>query len=391
VLESSPHASRPLRILWITTGALVDGPGRVLSAVLSHWPSGDALAVAAVRDVAPAFRVAVPPTVQTEAFSMAHALDLGALRRLDRFVARWQPDIVHTQLSRGDWYGRTIARRRGIPVVSTIQNVHSRMYQAEFSRPLAFVGRALDRVSAPAVARFVAVSRGVAADLERAGVERARIAVIPNTFDPARTVDLSERSSIRQAWGVSPTDVVVGTVALAKPQKNLRLLVDAAAIAAARDVTLRFVHVGDGPLEGELRRWVAEAGLGERMRLAGRVVEPMAVLPAFDIFAMTSDWEGLPVALLEAMAAGVCAVGTRVSGIEDVIEDGVTGRLVPPRDAASLADAILALAGSPETRTRLATAAREGLERYDARRVATLYRAVYLDVLAALARTDTQA
>ena len=103
--------------------------------------------------------------------------------------------------------------------------------------------------------------------------------------------------------------------------------------------------MGDGPLADAARRWVDDAGLGARFHLLGRVAEPMTLLPGLDIFALPSVWEGLPIALLEAMAAGLPAVGTRVSGIEDVIENGVTGRLVPSADAAALAAAIEDLAG----------------------------------------------
>ena len=230
---------------------------------------------------------------------------------------------------------------------------------------MAAVGRTMDRLTFPLVSRLIAVSRGVQADLERSGVAANRIVVIPNTFDRTRVADPATRTAIRASWGAADSDVIVGTVALMKPQKGIRTLVEAARLALEQEPRLRFVHMGDGPLEGAARRWVDEAGLASRFHLLGRIADPMTLLPGLDVFALPSEWEGLPIALLEAMAAGLPAVGTRVSGIEDVIEDGVTGRLVPPADGAALADAILNLAG-PLHRRGPSAPPRRARSRYDA-------------------------
>lgn len=375
--------SRSLRVLWITTSATWDGPGRALAALLRHWPSADdAVRVSALRHVAPEFARAVPPRYSTQAFDMRGAVGAGATAAFVRLCRQWKPDLIHTQLSRADWAGRIAGRYLGLPVVSTIQNVHSRMYPAEFSGVVGRLGAGLDRVTGRWVSRFIAVSSGVADDLVQGGVPRDRVTVLFNPFDRDRAIRPGARDAARLAWGASDGDLVVGTVALLKMQKGIRDLVEAARIVTTASPRVRFVHVGGGPMTADMRAWIDAAGLGSRFTLAGWVDDPLSVLPGMDLFVLPSHWEGLPIALLEAMAAGVPVIGTRVPGIEEVIVDGESGRLVPARDPASLAAAILDLAASAGARDRLRAAGLARLDAFDARRVAAATRELYLDVLA---------
>jgi len=175
--------------------------------------------------------------------------------------------------------------------------------------------------------------------------------------------------------------VVVGTVALFKAQKGLSFLVEAARIATAVNPQLRFVHMGDGPLRDEVAHQIEAAGLGDRFQLLDRVPDPTRLLSGLDVFVLPSIWEGLPIALLEAMAAGLPAVGTAVSGIEDVIEHNRSGLLVPPADAGALADAILRVASDRALRCRLAEGAIARVARFSPDVVSSEYRQVTLQVL----------
>jgi glycosyltransferase involved in cell wall biosynthesis len=375
-------AADALRVLWLTSSADTDGPGRSLLAILNHWREGDVVAVQAIRGISPAFRAACRPEVSLDALGMRHAMDLGALRRLVDRCRRFQPDVIHTQLSRADWIGRLVGRLVGVPVVSTVHNVHSRMYAAEFPAPLAWLGATLDRATAPLAEHFIAVSAGVERDLVEGGVPASRITIVPNSVDPASRVVPRARDAVRLRWNVAPDHIVVGTVALLKTQKGLQYLVDAAELVARRDARVRFVHIGDGPLESAIRARVRSAGIADRFWMLGRVADPMALLSGLDMFVLSSLWEGLPVALLEAIAANVPVIGTRVPGIEDVIDDRRTGLLVPPADPMSLADAILEMAGDPERRRRLSRAASEDSGRFRPSRVVAGYRQVYTEILA---------
>jgi glycosyltransferase involved in cell wall biosynthesis len=368
--------------LWLTTSADTDGPGRALLAVVNRWSDKDAVAVCGLRGVSETFRSECRPAVEAHAMGMRGGWDIAAVIRLARFCRRWRPDVIHTQLSRADWIGRPLARALGVPVLSTIHNVHSRMYDAEFTPFAARFGRACDRWSATFVTRFVAVSTGVQRDLEAAGVRPDRIVVIHNGLNVDRRPAADPRDLVRRVWGVTSADIVIGTVALFKAQKGLSFLVEAARIATAVNPRLRFVHIGDGPLRDEVARQIEVAGLGDRFRLLDRVPDPMRLLSGLDVFVLPSIWEGLPIALLEAMAAGLPAVGTAVSGIEDVIEHNRSGLLVPPADACALADAILRVASDPPLRSRLAEAALARVARFSSDLVSSEYRQVTLQVLA---------
>ena len=379
--RASPFTRAGLRILWLTTSAETDGPGRALLALLNRWRDNDAVAVCALRGVGPAFRNECRPAVETHAIGMRGGWDLVAVARLAQFCRRWRPDVIHTQLSRADWIGRPLGHALGVPVVSTIHNVHSRMYRAEFSPIVARMGLACDRLSAKFATRFVAVSSGVHRDLENHGVASERIVVIHNGLNFDRRAEPAPRDVVRRAWNVASDDIVVGTVALLKAQKGLSFLVEAARVAIAANPRIRFVHIGDGPMHDELTRRIGAAALGERFRLLGRVPDPLTLLSGLDIFAMSSLWEGLPIALLEAMSAGVPAVGTRVSGIEEVIDDGRSGMLVPPADSKALANAILRLASDPCLRRTLSEGALERMARFAPGLAASRYQQVTLQAL----------
>jgi glycosyltransferase involved in cell wall biosynthesis len=351
-------------------------------AILNRWREEDVMAVCALRGVSAGFRSECRPGVSAHAVGMRGGWDVTAVARLIQFCRRWQPDVVHTQLSRADWIGRPLARAIGVPVISTIHNVHSRMYGAEFTPLVARIGLACDRLSAKFATRFVAVSSGVRRDLEAHGVPADRIVLIHNGLNLDRRSPAAPRDVVRRTWNVAPDEIVVGTVALFKAQKGLSFLVEAARMATVANPRLRFVHMGYGPLRDEVAGQIAAAGLGDRFRLLDRVPDPMTLLSGLDVFALPSMWEGLPIALLEAMSAGLPAVGTAVSGIEDVIEHNRSGLLVPPADAGALANAILSLAADPAARRRLAEGAASRIARFAPDVVASEYRQVTLQVLA---------
>lgn len=179
------------------------------------------------------------------------------------------------------------------------------------------------------------------------------------------------------------------TVATLQPQKGHRILVEAIALLTARGVDVRARFVGDGEERSALEAEIADAGLRDRIDLLGRqprdevaelvragdvVVQPSVILP-------DGKTEGIPVALMEAMASGTPVVATAVSGVPELVEDGVTGRLVPPGDAAALADALEAIRAEPEATRRMARTGRERVLsafdlRTNTRRLAGIFMAI---------------
>ena len=226
-----------------------------------------------------------------------------------------------------------------------------------------------------AVDAVVAISGAVASALQESGVKRNHIEVIPSGIDCDRFRPPSESERIRRRseLGLGADDVAIATVAALEPRKGHRYLLEALAAiakdgsppgerlaeAGAKQSPLKCFIAGDGSLKDVLIRHSALSGLGSTVMFMGQVADPCALYHAADMFVLPSLKEGLGVALLEAMACGLPAVGTDSSGIRDSIHDGVNGFLVKPADPIALAKALQTLAASPDLRARMGSQARQ--------------------------------
>ncbi len=166
------------------------------------------------------------------------------------------------------------------------------------------------------------------------------------------------RTDVRAELGIGADELVVGTVANFRPQKDYPNLLGAARLLADREVDVRIVAVGQGPQEVETRQLLAELDLGDRVVLTGFRDDAARVMGACDAFVLASQWEGLPVAVMEALALGLPIVATAVGGMAEELRDGEDALLVPPRDPVALADALERVATDDELRGALADAAR---------------------------------
>lgn len=231
--------------------------------------------------------------------------------------------------------------------------------------------------------RIVANSAAVKADVvRRESVDPARISVIHNATLPSLPMSPEERTRLRTRWGASDATLVIGCVANYKPGKGLPTLVAVMADLVSRrpQPDLRLVLVGEGPLRSELETIRDDLGLGSTVVLHGPEAEARAIYPAFDVFAFASEAEGLPNVLLEAAAAALPIVTTAAGGAIEIVEDGVSGRVVPVGDARALADALEDVCGSSDLRRELGAQALNAVGRYGGTRMsdefAALYRAV---------------
>ena len=189
-----------------------------------------------------------------------------------------------------------------------------------------------------------------------------------------------DRAVVRAELGVGDQEVVVGTVANFRQAKRYDLLLAAARIVVDRLPNARFVTVGQGPLEDQVRAWHEDSGLGDRFVLTGYRADARRVMSAFDLFALSSDHEGLPVAVMEALALGLPVVATAVGGLPEAVDDGVEGRLVPPHQPGLLADAIIAVAEDPILRARMSAAASLRAQDFNAAAAARQLEAIYREV-----------
>jgi glycosyltransferase involved in cell wall biosynthesis len=175
---------------------------------------------------------------------------------------------------------------------------------------------------------------------------------------------------------------VVGSIANFKAAKDHATMLEAAARVRAALPSVRFLLVGQGPLEPQVRRLATELGLDGTVIFAGFRTDAQRLVAGLDVFALSSTYEGLPIALIEAMSLGRPAVVTRVGGVPEVVTDGAQALLVPPRDPAALADGLLRLLGDPELRARMGTAARARSLDFDIRKAVRRMEQVYAELLA---------
>ena len=228
---------------------------------------------------------------------------------------------------------------------------------ADVARPRTAARRHAAALAMRRADAFVANSQAAADDLVAVdGVDPAAVHVIRNAVLPPAT-DLLARDRIRAGWGFGPRECVVGCVASLQSGKGLPELVAAALVVAERRPELRLVIVGDGPLRGDLEQQITAHGLEQVVRLDHAFGDARPLYPGFDLVVQASDSESLPNAVLEAAAAGLPIVATAVGGTPEILEDGLSGLLVPPRDPAALSAAIEGLAADPAARSRLGAAA----------------------------------
>ena len=171
----------------------------------------------------------------------------------------------------------------------------------------------------------------------------------------------------------------VVVVARLSPEKDIDTLLQAASLAVREDASFRLEIAGDGPCMADLQRTTADLGLHDCVRFLGQVREVPALLARAGLFVLPSLTEGVSLTLLEAMASGLAVVATRVGGNPEVVADGETGLLVPPRDPRALAAALLRLRRDDCERRRMEMAGRRRVERYfDVRRMTAAYEKMYL-------------
>ncbi|MBU1072199.1 glycosyltransferase family 4 protein [bacterium] len=276
-------------------------------------------------------------------------------------------DVLQSHLPGANFWGLLLSRRRRCAVVPTVHNNREFAY-GDTANPLRTRMRrwAYRRMLKDCNA-VVAVSEKVKASLlVELGVGEAaadRLVVIPNGVSEPPPLASDELTRIRARFGCGEGEFLALAAGRHDAQKNYRTLIETMVLLLARGVPLRLVLAGEGPLSEEHRRLCDESGLSARVVMPGNLDDLSRVMQSADCFVMSSLWEGLPLVMLEAMAAGLPVAGTRIPGIEDVIEDGVNGVLADPADAAGLADAVARLAADADLRARCRASALASVRR----------------------------
>jgi glycosyltransferase involved in cell wall biosynthesis len=224
---------------------------------------------------------------------------------------------------------------------------------------------ALSRAKYAACDRIVVVSRAIGAVVESSGIARAKLRLVYEGVPDREPAPGG--SEALASLGVPEGAPVVGNVAALTGHKDQATLVEAMALLRQRLPQARLVILGEGELRGALEAMVRERGLGDRVVLAGFRRDLDRLMPAFSVFCLSSRLEGLGTSLLDAMAFGLPVVATAAGGIPEAVEDGTTGRLVPPRDPEALAAALVDVLADEARRLALGRAGRlRFLERFTA-------------------------
>jgi glycosyltransferase involved in cell wall biosynthesis len=314
-----------------------------------------------------------------EAFGLArrNATDLTAFRPLATFLRRERVDVLHSHKIGSNLWGTFLGRLCRVPVI--VAHEHTWSYEGQRWRKLLdghFIGRF--------ATRFVAVSsadRQRMIDLE--GVPAEKALVVPTAFIPRAR---EREGNLRAELGIPADAPVAGTVAVLRPQKALDMLIEAFAGVRRGLPEARLVIVGDGPSRQALEACARMAGVGDAVTFTGVRSDLATVLDGLDVAVMSSDFEGLPLFVFECMAHEAPLLATAVGGIPDVVVDGETGVLVPPRDPSALGEALDRLLRDPAERRRLASQARERLGEYTLERAAGRFAELYEELLAEAGR-----
>src|SRR3954447_2458303 len=326
----------PIRVLWLTKGL---GPGGAERLLLSFAAKADRdrfdLRAAHLLPwknhlVADLDALGVPAVC----LDGRREVDPRWVRQLRDLVRAGRIDVVHVHSPLVAALARPALRALPRPdrpaLMGTEHNVWSSHHPAT---------RWANRLTLPLEDATLAVSDEVRASMPPRLARRTEV-VIHGVDVDAIAGRRGERDEARAELGVGHDWLLVATVANLRTQKDYPTMLTAARRLADTGEPVRFVSVGQGPLAGQLEAERDRLGLGERFRFLGYREDPVRVLVAADVFCLSSRFEGLPISMLEAMAAGLPVVATRVGGVPTVITDGREGRLVPAGDPAALAAAV---------------------------------------------------
>lgn len=300
-------------------------------------------------------------------------IDLRWTSRLRSLLAEERYDVVHLHLPYTAGLGRLVAwslgptRRPGL--VQTQHDVWDRTRWP--TRSLSRVTWWMDDVD-------LVVSQVVKDSLPRRLA--ATSSVMLHGIDLAEMQSRKQPDETRREFGVTANELLVVTVANLRRQKAYEILLAAAAVLLFEGLPVRFVAVGHGPLEAEVREEHQRLGLGDRFVLTGMRSDVADILAAADVFVLASHHEGFPLAVMEALAVGVPVIATAVGEIPRVVRPGIDGLLVPPGDSEALASALRAVIVDPDLLCSLTSAARETGGRFDIRRASARLEEIYTDL-----------
>ena len=367
-----------MRILLLSTSMGMGGADQqLLSAAIGLRDRGHEVRIVSLTPLGEMGARARAAGLSTESLGMQRGIaDPRGLTRLVRLVRAWRPAVLHSHMLHANLMARAVRLFAPVPaVVSTIHNI----YEGGRLRMLGY------RLTNGLVDHVTIISQAAADRFVREGIVPASLLeVVPNGVDTDRyrSVPPGARERLRQSVGLGAEFawLAVGRFEAAKDYPNM---LRAFARVREEQPGAVLLLVGRGSLQAETEALAATLGLEGRVRFVGTREDVPEFMTVADGYVMSSAWEGMPMVLLEAAAAGLPIVATRVGGNQEVIRDGATGFLVPPGDDGALGAAMLRLMALPETERRaMGARGRDHVrQHYGLGRVVDRYEAVYREVL----------
>ncbi|MDZ7373701.1 MAG: glycosyltransferase family 4 protein [candidate division KSB1 bacterium] len=299
-----------------------------------------------------------------------------------RLIRSHHYQLVHTHEAKAGIVGRLAARYCGVPII--VHTLHGITFHRHLRLPVRALYLALERLAGRWTDLFICVGEDLRQTYIANGIgEPERFVVIRSGFDLARFHEASRqrevhRRALRERLGLPPGTRIVGTAARLEQRKGVQFLLQAARFLRQSHPDVHFTIAGRGPYAPRLLQLATKLGLSDRVHFLGHVHDIDAYLAALDIFVLSSLWEGLPRAVVQARAVGLPVIGFEVEGIREVVRDGQNGFVVPSRDVKGLAQKIDLLLSDPELAQNLgryddAT----HLEQWDRRRMVSEIQALY--------------
>jgi glycosyltransferase involved in cell wall biosynthesis len=368
-----------MKVLLLSTSMGMGGADKqLLSAALEMRSRGRDLMIVSLTPLGPMGQQALTSGIPTVSLDMPRGFpDPRGLMRLVRLIGAWKPDVLHSHMVHANLLARIARLFAPVPVlVSTIHNINEggplRMWAYRTTN------RLVDHMT---IVSEAAAERFIAEDI----VPRKLLRVVPNGVDTEvfRNVPPGTRKTLRGSLGLGGEFVwlAIGRFEVAKDYPNM---LRAFAVARRHTPDAVLLLVGRGSLQAETEGLIGELGLEGAVRFLGVRHDVPEILSAADGYVMSSAWEGMPMVLLEAAAAGLPIVATKVGGNHEVVREGETGFLVPPNDHEQLAKAMLRLAGLPQAERHAmgARGAQHIQATYGLGRVVDRWEALYREVLA---------
>ena len=291
--------------------------------------------------------------------------DLKTVYTLWRLMRRERPDIVHTHTAKAGFVGRLAARLAGIPVVIHFFNGH--IFSGYFGPAKTRVFILLEQLCARLSNKIITVSEGQKHELSAVYhiTNPEHIEVIETGFELGQLAKVERhRGNFRKQYDIPENAPLVGIIGRLVLIKNHELFLQAAKRVHECLPDAYFALVGDGERRAELEALAHLLGLTDRFRITGWITDMLPVYSGLDALVLSSRNEGLPVCLIESMAAGVPVISTAVGGIPDLLENGQMGMLVPPSDAPAMAEAIIAALTDPAIREKTVVIRKRALDHY---------------------------